>query len=99
MNEDMLDYVAPVEICNRCIVVVNVSTIIRARQTGYVIENYSDITDVKKLIEWARRMIIRGADIEMNTCAHAFEAISTWNGDPVCQVHLWERLDAERKGY
>jgi hypothetical protein len=92
-----LDYVAPVEICNRCLVIVDARASIRAVQNGFPNEYFTDFFNTKSLIQWARAMTIRGADIEMYAQRHTFEAISTWHGDPVCIPHLWELREAEQR--
>lgn len=95
--DTQMDYVEPVEICNRCIVVRNAASYIRARQDGFIVEDYHDFSNMPGLIEWARRMVIRGADIEMNAFNHAFKAVTTWHGDPVCQVHIFALVDQEER--
>lgn len=91
-------------LCNRCLIVLNVTTAIRARGMAadglHHVEPCPFATNPIALASWAREMLYeRDWIIEVNDRTHMFWPISTWHGDPVCSTHLFLLVEAEiRRG-
>lgn len=90
------------DLCNRCLIQVNATTSIRVRYTGddnmMHIENCDQVTDPIYLKSWAEKHAGRAqARFQVNDTLDRIKAFSTWQGDPVCSVHLWYLVDAEQK--
>ena len=89
---------AVTELCGRCLVVVDARTVIRAR-TPTRITTAPDL-DVVSLIKWAESMIYGdNANIEVNGTRNRFQPVSTYRGDLVCAVHLYELVSLELRGF
>jgi hypothetical protein len=86
------------DICGRCLVVVNGSTRICARGPE-TIEECPVTLNPFALKHWARNMLyVNRWVIEVNERTHLFLPVATYHGDPVCSTHLWQLVEAERKG-
>ncbi len=86
-------------ICNRCLVIVNSTTRIRARYMDQL-ETFSNPSDMPALLDWVLDKLAGGWRLETDASIGTFRSISIWHGDPVCQVHLFMLVEAEmREGY
>lgn len=93
-------------ICGRCLITVNVATNIVAKwgvseNTGQYthMQNFHAPTNPLMLKEWVQRMwYINSATFDIDEYTDMFKAIATFNGDPVCQVHLRMLVHHEMTG-
>lgn len=88
------------DLCNRCLVVLNARTniIARTRHTGGKQEACKNPQDMPALIDWVIDKIISGWRIDTDDVTDTFKAVSTWHGDPVCSWHLYRLVEAETRG-
>lgn len=87
-------------ICNRCLVIVNSASVVRARFANRMefCEHPTVPVMLKKWVE--ARLYLDGCQrFEVDNTTDRFRAISTWYGDPVCSWHLWMLADAEAKAF
>jgi hypothetical protein len=86
----------PHQPCGRCLSIQDVrSSVVVRWDTGS--EAFPDPTHLPGLRAWVVEQIDQGRHIELNAMARAFRPVATWHGDTVCEVHLWEAADAERR--
>ena len=92
---------AELDLCGRCLVIVDARTVIRARHPDGCIEVCEHSTDPRTLKKWVEaRAYGDGCTFQVDNTTDRFLAISTWHGDPVCSWHLWVLAEAEmRDGY
>lgn len=87
-----------IEICGRCLVNLDARSSVAAVKEG----QYEPAPNMAPwpLKAWAQEKAADGYVFEQYTSSGVLIAISTWNGDPVCAVHLWTLVDLEMKrGY
>ena len=89
------------DICNRCLIIPNATTLVRAqipRDDGLIDFTHANCAtapiDLKK---WAEDVLAKGGRIMVDATTDRFAALSTWHGDPVCSVHLWDLTTAEMR--
>jgi hypothetical protein len=87
------------EPCNRCLV-------LRDNRERHV-ATWREGTEVRKelspslpqlIVPWFQTMMSEsGGDATFTYMAstHTLRAVATWNGDPVCAMHLWDLADQE----
>jgi len=69
------------------------------REDGLIdFETAPCVSDPVSLKKWAERVLQLGGQIQVNARTDMFAPISTWQGDPVCSVHLWHLAEAEMRG-
>ena len=88
------------EICGRCLVLPNAGSSIKAVWGDN--EAYPpNPQNPRALKKWAEEMLYGNcARFQIEDTTDRIEAISTWQGDPVCSYHLWQLTVAEmRRGY
>lgn len=89
------------DICNRCLIQVNATTSIRAKipeaNGGIRLEAFHYPTDPVTLKAWVGDVLAEGGRIEVGDTTDRFRAFSTWHGDPVCVMHLWDLTENERR--
>lgn len=84
------------DLCNRCLIIRNATTSVRARGNHGELEPCGFPTNPIALAAWAREMLyINRWTIEVNDRTHMFYPVSTWHGDAVCATHLYCLIDAE----
>jgi hypothetical protein len=94
-----VDVTNGIEICGRCLVHLNASGYVAAKWGTGNIEQAPNPQNPRALRKWAEDMLYgNNARFEINGMTDCMEAISTWNGDPVCSVHLWQLASAEMQG-
>ena len=89
--------IGELDLCNRCLVQLNASIvpvaikddIRRPFEGGYI----------KDLADWAREQLSSGLHIQVGQSDRCFDPVSTWHGDPVCEVHLFWLIDRDLRSY
>lgn len=87
------------DLCGRCLIVFDA-------RCEYVAEweSGSDHTAARRpqeLADWVEAVMIKaGGDARFSMWGRAgmLIPVSTWQGDRICEAHLWERRDAEVRG-
>lgn len=88
-------------ICGRCLIYPNVTSILQAEwlEGGLIRQEICQhITSPAAVLRWIEGAGEKsGGDARFTVDADtgAVTAISTWNGDEVCQMHLWRLVAAE----
>lgn len=84
--------------CNRCLIHLNVRTVIRVRYSDAKGQHFllAESTDPQYLILWYNGYAQKnGVEFEIDANRGNFIPITTWYGDPICIVHLWEVREQE----
>lgn len=91
------------DVCNRCLVMrdVRIGFTARWQSGGMVFAEPWNTIGPRETINWHEKMMIKsGGDAIFDYAASrgALTAITTWNGDPVCEMHLWDLTERELRG-
>jgi hypothetical protein len=90
--------IAEYPLCSRCMVNPNATSYLRAHlpNAGKVL-NCAHTTDPAGVRRWAEAVLNEDGEavFELDSWTRALRPVTTWQGDPVCVVHLVERRLAE----
>lgn len=86
------------QICSRCLLILNVTSRVIARDYKGNSEQFSDPTNPRALRRWVQeKMWGEGNVMILDTYEPAFEPVGTYMGDAVCGWHLHECIRRERE--
>jgi len=86
------------ELCGRCLAIVDVRIGVVAEKRG-AREGFSgSATDSWALARWVIEKLADHWTIWISDYTRAFEPVATWQGDPVCEMHLRECRERELRG-
>ena len=88
------------DLCGRCLINPNAVTLIRAKVShadGSIDSLVCPDLRPRTIRDWAEGILLADEHVvfELDAWSGALIPVATWNGDPICDMHLWERRDAE----
>jgi hypothetical protein len=84
-------------LCSRCLVILDSRTVVRASDgQDSVVCPFTG--SPSELARWVERMGSNGMDrFIIDAMPDAFIPVASWNGDPICDIHLIEVRTAEMR--